>query len=452
MSVALAHRARIKTATSNMFCCCGGSAATDGSKGDRSSAGKYEEVHSPETAKRSGGLRSPSSRAVDNAPGGGAPSPTAASPSVGSDDEFHDAEDTLESLDASKWGPSMKTAGAFLAEAGIVLETRDAPKTGIGRCVIPRKDIPFGNPEAGQALSWSANPQGRGFKLRGKNYLKDRKKYPSATPLFDVVEVLALRSDAQTLDMGDIIYGGDVGEVVHGCPTVYIANLMLPDYPPLNPVWGKYDRVKGPDGPGQHICVVARMAAETRAELERANGDVSKMSPDVALMARHFRANDGADADGLDAPPHAAPERHCTKMVCMVAAGQEELPWAVRVAIGQGNGKPFMVNKTGFFTRRPGKGYFEIGVNAHNFGPVATNGLRNCHNFFKRLTLDIGVTLQGGSEEELPERLLFAFRAIKPDLESVVVHVNELEAEAKRVGKGRDARPWLNWGGLGDAE
>ena len=188
------------------------------------------------------------------------------------------------------------------------------------------------------------------------------------------------------------------------------------------------------------------MAAETRAELERANGDVSKMSPDVALMARHFRANDGADADGLDAPPHPAPERHCTKMVCMVAAGQEELPWAVRVAIGQGNGKPFMVNKTGFFTRRPGKGYFEIGVNAHNFGPVATNGLRNCHNFFKRLTLDIGVTLQGGSEEELPERLLFAFRAIKPDLESVVVHVNELEAEAKRVGKGRDARPWLNWG------
>ena len=435
-----------------MFCCCAGDAATDGGKGDRSAAGKYEEVHSPETAKRSGGPTSPSSRAVDNAPGGGAPSPTAASPSVGSDDEFHDAEDTLESLDASKWGPSMKNAGAFLAEAGIVLETRDAPKTGIGRCVIPRKDIPFGNPEAGHALSWSANPQGRGFKLRGKNYLKDRKKYPSATPLFDVVEVLALRSDAQTLDMGEIIYGGDVGEEVHGCPTVYIANLMLPDYPPLNPVWGKYDRVKGPDGPGQHICVVARMTAETRAELERAGGDVSKMSPDVALMARHFRANDGANADGLDAPPHPAPERHCTKMVCMVAAGQEELPWAVRVAIGQGNGKPFMVNKTGFFTRRPGKGYFEIGVNAHNFGPVATNGLRNCHSFFKRLTLDIGVTLQGGSEDELPERLLFAFRAVKPDLQSIVVHVNELEAEAKRVGKGRDARPWLNWGGLGGAE
>jgi hypothetical protein len=57
-------------------------------------------------------------------------------------------------------------------------------------------------------------------------------------------------------------------------------------------------------------------------------------------------------ATGLDAPPHGEKVRHCTKMVCMVAGGQDELPWAVRMAIGQGNGKPFMVNRTGFFTKR----------------------------------------------------------------------------------------------------
>ena len=43
-------------------------------------------------------------------------------------------------------------------------------------------------------------------------------------------------------------------------------------------------------------------------------------------------------------------------MVCMVADGQQELPMVVRVAIGQGNGKPFMVNKTGYFTKHEGKG------------------------------------------------------------------------------------------------
>jgi hypothetical protein len=245
------------------------------------------------------------------------------------------------------------------------------------------------------------------------------------------------------------LYGGEVGEVIHGCPTVYIANLMLPDYAPPNPVFGKYDRKKGPDGPGQHICVVAKMNAFVEEVLVRSNGDLTKMPPEIALMSRHFNANEGADGDGLDAPPHKNPKRRCTKMVCMVAAGQEELPWAVRVAIGQGNGKPFMVNRTGFFTKRERgdvkSGYFEIGVNAHNFGPVATNGLRNCHGYFSKLVLDIGVTLQGDAEEELPERLLFAFRAVKPDLTKITVHVDEI----RNLPKGKKNKPWLDWDAVG---
>ena len=395
---------------------------------------------------------------ADNAPGGAFGSPVPMSP-TSDDEEFHDAEDTLPAIDpgSPKGASHRRTFSAALRDANaIALEEGTQSESGdISRCVIPRRDIPFEDPGSGAALSWSANPEGRGFRLRGKKYMSDRKKFPSASPLFDVVQVLALRSDAQTLDMGDIIYGGEIGESVHGCPTVYIANLMLPDYPPLNPVFGKYDRKKGPDGPGQHVCVVARMTDATRDALRASGGDTTRMPPEVALMSRHFNAE--VDAGGADAPPHAAAARRVTKMVCMVAAGQEELPWAVRVAIGQGNGKPFMVNKTGFFTKRERSrsqtteqrgsdpksrgSYFEIGVNAHNFGPVATNGLRNCHGYFSKLVLDIGVTLQGDSEAELPERLLFAFRAVKPDLTRITAHVDEL----RRTGGGRDARPWLDW-------
>ena len=395
---------------------------------------------------------------ADNAPGGAFGSPVPMSP-TSDDEEFHDAEDTLPAIDpgSPKGASHRRTFSAALRDANaIALEEGTQSEFGdISRCVIPRRDIPFEDPGSGAALSWSANPEGRGFRLRGKKYMSDRKKFPSASPLFDVVQVLALRSDAQTLDMGDIIYGGEIGESVHGCPTVYIANLMLPDYPPLNPVFGTYDRKKGPDGPGQHVCVVARMTDATRDALRASGGDTTRMPPEVALMSRHFNAE--VDSGGADAPPHAAAARRVTKMVCMVAAGQEELPWAVRVAIGQGNGKPFMVNKTGFFTKRErlrsqtteqrgsdpkSRGsYFEIGVNAHNFGPVATNGLRNCHGYFSKLVLDIGVTLQGDSEAELPERLLFAFRAVKPDLTRITAHVDEL----RRTGGGRDARPWLDW-------
>ena len=412
-----------------MICCLRGDDGVDGEGGagsPRAKAGKKPKLK------------------ADNAPGGAFGSPVPMSP-ASDDEEFHDAEDTLPAIDpGSPKGASHRRTFSANERVG-----------DISRCVIPRLDIPFEDPGAGAALSWSANPEGRGFRLRGKKYMSDRKKFPSASPLFDVVQVLALRSDAQTLDMGDIIYGGEIGESIHGCPTVYIANLMLPDYPPLNPVFGKYDRKKGPDGPGQHVCVVARMTDATRDALRASGGDTTRMPPEVALMSRHFNAE--VDAGGADAPPHAAAARRVTKMVCMVAAGQEELPWAVRVAIGQGNGKPFMVNKTGFFTKRerlrsqtteqsgsdPGSrgSYFEIGVNAHNFGPVATNGLRNCHGYFSKLVLDIGVTLQGDSEAELPERLLFAFRAVKPDLTRITAHVDEL----RRTGGGRDARPWLDW-------
>ena len=407
-----------------MICCLRGDDGVDGEGGagsPRAKAGKKPKLK------------------ADNAPGGAFGSPVPMSP-ASDDEEFHDAEDTLPAIDpGSPKGASHRRTFSANERVG-----------DISRCVIPRLDIPFEDPGAGAALSWSANPEGRGFRLRGKKYMSDRKKFPSASPLFDVVQVLALRSDAQTLDMGDIIYGGEIGESIHGCPTVYIANLMLPDYPPLNPVFGKYDRKKGPDGPGQHICVVARMTDKTRDALREAGGDARAMPPEVALMSRHFNAE--VDADGADAPPHGASARRATKMVCMVAAGQEDLPWAVRVAIGQGNGKPFMVNKTGFFTKRersatsqtgtPNSGsYFEIGVNVHNFGPVATNGLRNCHGYFSKLVLDIGVTLQGDSEAELPERLLFAFRAVKPDLTRITAHVDEL----RRVGGGRNTRPWLDW-------
>ena len=424
-----------------MICCLRGDDGVDGegeAGSSRAKAGKK------------------SNRSADIAPGRAFASPVPMSP-TSDDEEFHDAEDTLPAIDpgSPKGASHRRTFSAALRDArATALEETGMGNEGVGdisRCVIPRRDIPFEDPGAGAALSWSANPEGKGFRLRGKKYMSDRKKFPSASPLFDVVQVLALRSDAQTLDMGDIIYGGEIGASVHGCPTVYIANLMLPDYPPLNPVFGKYDRKKGPDGPGTHICVVARMTDKTRDALRESGGDARAMPPEVALVWRHFNAE--VDADGADAPPHAAVARRATKMVCMVAAGQEELPWAVRVAIGQGNGKPFMVNKTGFFTKRertagsppgsgPGSGsYFEIGVNAHNFGPVATNGLRNCHGYFSKLVLDIGVTLQGDSEAELPERLLFAFRAVKPDLARITTHVNEL----RRVGGGRKNRPWLDW-------
>ena len=88
-----------------------------------------------------------------------------------------------------------------------------------------------------------------------------------------------------------------MGEIIHGCPTVYIANLMYRTI--ANPLWGKKEK-GGPDGPGQHTRG-GEDGGETRAELERCGGDVDKMAPEVGLMARHFRAGPH-DENGMDMP------------------------------------------------------------------------------------------------------------------------------------------------------
>ena len=188
-----------------MACCFKHTVGDDDRPG--SIAGKYAEDKAPAGhVKRDHELKmkkSLNARPARNS-NGAAHSGRAARLSTGdSDDEWHDAEDTMPSLDPT-WAnsPSSKEIGSILEEHGIALEVREAPAEGIGRCLIPRFDIPFEKPGEGGALSWSANPLGQGFRLRGKQYKKDRKKYPSEKPLYDVVHVLAFRSDVMKMDFG----------------------------------------------------------------------------------------------------------------------------------------------------------------------------------------------------------------------------------------------------------
>ena len=77
--------------------------------------------------------------------------------------------------------PSSKEIGSILEEHGIKLEVGEAPAGASAGASSPL-DIPFEKPGDGDTLSWSANPLGQGFRLRGKQYKKDRKKFPSRSP------------------------------------------------------------------------------------------------------------------------------------------------------------------------------------------------------------------------------------------------------------------------------
>ena len=89
---------------------------------------------------------------------------------------------------------------------------------------------------------------------------------------------------------------------------MYIANLMLPDYPPPNPLWGKYDKAVGPDGPGQHIVVVGPDMCQTPQYLPLA----SRVYPNC--------------------PPEAPPSSAKPPRPALGGGGPPQTPWALDIS------------------------------------------------------------------------------------------------------------------------
>jgi hypothetical protein len=302
---------------------------------------------------------------------------------------------------------------------------------------IPRYDTPVNEPLVGKPSTWSGNPgNSHSFSLRGKNYKRDRKKFSSQSSAYEVKQLLVFRSEKKVMDVHDKIFGGKVGELIRErVPSVLIVNVMIPDYPPEGGVFSKLAKIP-PDGQGHQVAMVCTISDWAREAFENTK-NWKDLPPELSLLLRYIEGADGKD--GFDGPPHQCVARQKTKVVVMVKGGQHELPWPVRMALSKGNGKPFMTDRTGNFTKRGG--CFEVDIDGHAFKPLATNSLRTCHAYFKYLILDIGVVVQGENEKELPERLLTCLRVSYPDLEAVTATFENIEPELKQ-------RKWIDWNKL----
>jgi hypothetical protein len=302
---------------------------------------------------------------------------------------------------------------------------------------IPRYDTPVNEPLMGKPSTWSGNAgNAASFQLRGKNYKRDKKKFRSQPSSYEVKQLLVFRSEKKVIDVHEKVFGKKVGELIRNrVPTVLIVNVMIPDYAPDTGVFGKLAKV-APDGQGHQVCMVCTLADWAREAFENTK-DWKDLPPELSLLLRYIEGEDGKD--GFDPPPHSWIPRQKTKVVVMVKGGQHELPWPVRMALSKGNGRPFMTDRTGNFTKRGG--CFEVDIDGHNFKPLATNSLRTCHAYFKYLILDIGIVIQGEDEKELPERLLTCLRVSYPDLEGVTASFENIEKELTK-------RTWIDWNKL----
>lgn len=221
-------------------------------------------------------------------------------------------------------------------------------------------------------------PGTAGFKVRGPNYLKDKKKLASLEPMFRLQGL----------------------ELVKMKETVYHVSRYLPivrrSTAPFNFVlcftlpWG-----------GNILALVMVFEADTGPlpHSEPCADDQDALCPFDLNLAR-FLAGSNALRDSK------------LKLIPSLAEGS----WIVRQAVGQ---TPVMLGKrlkTVYFEE---DGYFEadIDISANSTAASITSMVAGA---IKSLVFDIGIVLEGHTDEELPERLLGSARLNRLDLSAAI--------------------------------
>ena len=77
------------------------------------------------------------------------------------------------------------------------------------------------------------------------------------------------------------------------------------------------------------------------------------------------------------------------------------------------NGKPVLINKSGTMLRR--SNYIEMNINVHQFAFIAKKALYSLQPKFPRMVLNVGFTIEGRDDTELPECMLGAARLMHMD-------------------------------------
>ncbi len=211
------------------------------------------------------------------------------------------------------------------------------------------------------------------FKLRGQNYMLDRKKIPGGESVGRLV-----RCDLFQLLPGEradyISSMGRCSEIVNGLispgSTLFILNYQVRK-PSISfvAVW------KVPDGEGSPAFQKLWKKFINLPEGMNNNGD---LLPYDDFRSRRF------------------------KLLPMIVDG----PWIVRRAVG--STPTLLAQKLACrYFRRPG--IFELDIDI-NSSTIASNTVSLAQSHSKKLTVDMGVTIQGENEDELPESLIGTVR------------------------------------------
>jgi len=220
------------------------------------------------------------------------------------------------------------------------------------------------------ASKWGnfSEPRGQDFRVRGPNYLADKKKIPSEKQLCDLAGLDSLKcTEGPILELGRRP-GGIMSRLAQlpdaDTQFVLIINFVLPT-------------------PTYYVSMAGYFVAPTEEAVE---DDPEAQKLRARLM--EFCSDKMTDAQRDDV----------LKIVPRLVEG----PWVAKHAVGQ---KPALLGHAIKLQYSSGPGWFEMDVDVSS-SSMATGVLRILKGVSKSLIMDLAFVLEGQKDEDLPERVI----------------------------------------------
>ncbi|KAF5763833.1 putative protein ENHANCED DISEASE RESISTANCE 2 [Helianthus annuus] len=245
--------------------------------------------------------------------------------------------------------------------------------------------VPYCPIEKKMSDSWSPlDPSA--FKVRGHNYLKDKKKecasnqaayYPIGVDVF--LSPRKIDHIARLLELPKVESSGKI-------PHLLVVNLQIPLYPPTL-FQNEYD------GEGMSYVLYFKLSDNYEELPLHFKENMRKIIDDEVERVRGFPVDT------------IAPCRERLKILGRLTNLEDlQLSSAERKLMSAYNEKPVLSRPQHEFFL--GENYFEIDLNMHRFSYISRKGFDAFRERLKLCILDFGLTIQGTKAEELPECIL----------------------------------------------